>query len=373
MTIGSLAVNITATTDKFQKGIAAAQKGLKSFVSGIGGAQAIVSAFTTYGLASIVTGAIEAGAALYEMTQKLHVSAEALSALHFAAEQLESSAGAVDNALMFMTKTLGKAAQGAEPAIAAFNRLELDFAKLQALSVDKQFLSIVDALHKIPDPAERAAASQAIFGRGSKELAALISAGTDEIIKQGEEASKTGNILSTQTVSALDDVDDAMKRLTGSWNDAKATLVADFGPAIIGFGDLVYFLGRGLKQTALIIQTIWTGALKAAADALYYLGEAWNEVAPQILAMDTGRFSAISEDLGKMKTDLADKMSGNVKAIDNPLSRGGDASGRVQTAKEAKAEQKETAKNTKKANDQLQELINQGKNRGPVLKLAGVR
>jgi hypothetical protein len=89
--IGSLQVNIVATTDKFVKGIANAKSRLDKFVSSI---STVSNAIELLGARAFVSssGALSTPAAIsFGLTKKLHISAEGISALHFAAEQLNTS------------------------------------------------------------------------------------------------------------------------------------------------------------------------------------------------------------------------------------------------------------------------------------------
>ncbi len=86
--------------------------------------------------------------------------------------------------------------------------------------------------NKIIAPAERAAAAQGIFGKGAKELSALIEAGTAAIIEQGDAAAATGAIISTDTAAALDEAGDALKAFSDSWAALKLQMVGAFVPAL---------------------------------------------------------------------------------------------------------------------------------------------
>ena len=387
-----MAVNITANTEKFTKGLAKAKDGIGKFVGSISAAQVAAVGFAGYALASITTAAIEAGGALYEMTQKLHISAEALSTLHYAADQLESSSAAVDAALAFMTKNLGKAAQGAEPAIEAFNRLNINFEKLQGLSVDQQFMTIVDALNKIKDPAERAAAAQGIFGKGAKELSALIEAGTASIVEMGNQAAATGAIISTDTAAALDEAGDAIKAFSDSWAALKLQMVGAFAPALTWTMNAISEAMKFGRAAWYAFEVVVSAGLESILVAMQKALQLWNILAPSFAEVDLeGAASAVDSMAGVSKGYL-EKMRGVYEPGDNPLARSAaNVSGHVTTqaeekaqakveseaakkqAKDKKEEEKQIAAAAKKQNAQLDQLISQGSKRGPVIQVVGVR
>lgn len=282
-TIGTLAVNIVATTDKFISGLNNASGRLGKFVKSVGVVQGALAGLAATGFAAVIKGAIDAGGALFDMSQKLKISTEALTALHFAATQLGASAGAVDSAISKMNVTLGKAIGGSAMAQAAFQQLGINWDELVNIPVDQQFLAVVDAINKIPTAAGQASAAQAIFGKGAKELAGLIAAGTDEIIKFGDEAARTGAILSTEQAAALDDASDRMAAFSAQWQSMTQQLVATFAPAITiamkGITESIKFLHSVVNT----FQVLFLGGLAAIEYSLYGIIKVMNILLPKFL------------------------------------------------------------------------------------------
>lgn len=387
-TIGSLAVNITASTDKLKQGLDKARSLFGSFTESIGGLQTAIAGLAVAGFASVVNGAIEAGGKIYELTQKLHISAEAITALHYAANQLESSSEAVDAALNKMLITLGKAIGGSDQAIGAFNRLGINFQSLQSLSPDKQFLAIVDALHNIPDAATRAASAQAIFGKGAGAIAPLITAGANAIVDMGQKAVENGAVVSTETVQALDDAGDAVNGFKASWEGLKIQMVGTFAPAISGSMWLI-------TETIKILRLAWydlqyaivTGA-KLLAEAINKVMEVMNLFLPKSMEFDMEQERSLASTLGNQQKILQGKMDAVTGAGGNPLAKPSIVPGQAATGKDAKeamknaaadkkAEEKAIADNTKETNAQLKEMValmKQGYTQNEAaIKVAGVR
>lgn len=389
-TIGSLAVNITAVTDKFTKGLHSAKSQLGKFVGGITSAQTAVAGLAVAGLGMIVNSAIEAGGKLQELTAKLKISSEALTALHYAAGQLESSAEAVDTAIAKMSINLGKAAQGSTGAIDAFNRLGIDFQKVLALPVEQQFLAIIDAIRQIPDHAQQAAAAVAIFGKGAVAIQPLINAGSEAIAQMGAEAASNGVIIGTDTVEALDNAGDSINSFWASWEALKVQAVGTFGPAISG---VMWVFTEAIKIARLawydLQYAIVTGA-KLLAEAINGVMRVWNMLVPAVAEFDMQQEGTLAETLGQQQAILQKKMdviSGAEST--NPLTKSAaNVSGTAATSKDTaaamkqaagdkKAEEKAIADNTKQTNDQLKEMVTlmkQGYTQSEAyIKVAGVR
>lgn len=374
--IGTLSVSIVASTDKFLLGLNKASTQLGRFVKRISTVQNAVGALGAYALGNLISSSIEAGGHVYELTQKLHVSAEAITALHYAADQLESSAEAVDTAMAKMAVTLGNAMGGNQQAAAAFGELGLKFMELSKLSPDKQFLEVISALHGISNTSRRASISQAIFGRGSKELSALIEAGTAKIVEQSDKAAKLGIIMRDDVAKSLDDAGDSVKSFTESWKGFKNEAVATFAPVI----DFVMWLGTIGLQTVRMFGYAAQAAIADVAKWIFKLDLAaanfFNMLLPKSMEFDTSQIQSYIDSFDKTvkeRTDAAHQMGANIAPGMYPG---------ISTAGPLTAPQ-EIAENTAATNDSLQTLIglmremasrgNASPQPGPQLATAGVR
>jgi hypothetical protein len=66
--------------------------------------------------------------------------------------------------------TISKAAGGGKEAVQALSSIGLSAADFQGLSSSEQFTLIANAINGITDPAQRAAAAVAIFGKSGADL-----------------------------------------------------------------------------------------------------------------------------------------------------------------------------------------------------------
>lgn len=397
-TIGSLAVNITANTNRFTAGLTHAKAALGGFVKTLGGLSSLIAGVGAAGFAMIANAAIEAGSKIQELTAKLNISAEAITALHFAADQLESSATAVDTALGKMSLTLGKASAGSDAAIGAFNAINLNFDKLLSLTVDQQFLAIVDAINQIPNPADRAAAAMGIFGKSYKDILPLIQAGTAAIVEQGQRAVEHGAVLTEQQAAALNEAGDAVKRFSASWDGFKTQMVAVFAPAITVAMDSIVGALKVLKAFWWGAQILILDGAVAITRAVQMLEEAfsWLPFVGDWLAKDAEAADGLAEAFSSMAAEKQAAIQGMATNTSGggPLAKSAaNVSGYATTAKDAKEaakataadkkqEEKETAQNTKIIAEQMKLLAEAAKLGSSVtakdmdavkVKVAGVR
>jgi hypothetical protein len=367
-TIGSLAVNIVATTDKFIAGLNNASGRLGKFVKSVSTVQGALVGLAAGGFAAVVKGAIDAGGAIFDMSQKLKISTEALGALRFAAEQLGGTAGSVDTALAKMNVTLGNAISGSKAANDAFLMLGLQANVLAGIPVEQQFLAIVDAINRLPTAAEKASAAQKIFGRGAKELTALISAGTDKIVEFGEEAQRMGALVSNEQSKALDDAADSMAAFSAQWQAMTQQLVATFAPAITGAMFLITESIKFLKTVWNSLQVVMLGGLAAIEFALLNMVKVVNALLPKFL-----EFQGLEQDfrVGMESFVQQAKEIGNQVDIRHGFAQG---QGPLQKSTAAGIESKQVEKNTATTNDKLDAVTAAIKASPRVqLKVAGVR
>lgn len=303
-TIGSLAVNIVATTDKFIAGLNKAQTGLGRFVSKISAAQTAVIGLGVYGFGRMVTAAVNAGSELHDLSKKIGITSEALGALDYATKQLGGSTKALHNALHFMNKTIGDAIQGNKAAIESFERLGINVANLSTLAREQQFLVIVDALNKMPDAAQKAASGADVLGRGYKELAGTIAAGTGEIVKFGDAAAASGALISSEQAAALDEAADAATAFKDSWSALWTQGVGLFAPLITKAFETLGFALKVLRVTWIELLDQVLAGVGLMLNSWKTLADAANYLLPQMFEFDTGKIQEWANAVGAVRADF---------------------------------------------------------------------
>lgn len=248
---GLLSRSFVATTDAAGKKLsalqlqsarlAAAQKHAAAF-------QSLTGAIAPVGTAALAVGAAAVGAAagLFILTkrtadaadaadedaQKLGISIEALQELRYAAARSGASAGDLDTALQKLSVSVGQAGSGSTTMQQAFGALGLSWQTLAAMSPDARLAAVADALQGVTDQSQRAALSQAILGRGSRQLGALLADGSAGLDRMREAARRTGSVLSSKTAKQASDFTDRLLdlqlTLVGLRNTVGAALIPVF-------------------------------------------------------------------------------------------------------------------------------------------------
>jgi len=386
-TIGSMAVNIVAVTDKFNKGIQSAKSILGGFVGDITSASNIIGGIGVAGIAMFVKETVAAVDELGDLAANLTINVEALQALDYATKQLGGSEQALHVGLTKMRQVLGDAARGSDTAVGAFNALGLNYAKLLNLPIEQQFLAIVGALHDVKDSNTQASIAQDIFGKGSKELISVIQSGTEEIVKMSDELARMGGILSKDQVDAMGEAQNSIQSFSQTLAVMKQQVVATYADEIPLAMDLAVGAIQTVRVAFLLAQgSIVTGA-ELVINSVQGMVDAINILLPKSLEISRQQLDSYAETFAAKRKEIF----GHIQDIVNGTGTGpltpppvSQVSGTAPTKADAKAaladkklEEKETAKNTKIVADQLKEmttLMKQGYTQNEAyVKVAGVR
>jgi hypothetical protein len=272
---GGAFVELFTDKSKLVKGLKDAGKDLKDWgksVTAVG--QTIFAAGLAMkgAMAASATIFAETGAGLVRMSEKTGIGVASLSALSYAADQTGTDMETLEKAIFQMDKRLGMAIIGDDEGAKGFRRLGLSIQDLANMSPEQRLMTISDALARIPDAAERAAAKAGVFGKMGGQLAPLLDHGSGAIKRLMGEADRLGITLSTSDALAAQDLDRAMR---GAWATVKGTAVAigsALAPAFTEFftsardsiGQVVVWIkeNRGLIASASAVATgiIVTGA-----------------------------------------------------------------------------------------------------------------
>jgi ribosomal protein L12E/L44/L45/RPP1/RPP2 len=185
------------------------------------GIQAATGAFTS--LAGAVTGAatriasfaLNAGKqldALNDVANRTGVGVEALQAYSRAAAENGVEIESFAKQIQKLTVNIGKATLD-EKAQKSFKDLGIVFSDLKALSPEKQFETIVDALSRIADPTERAARAVQFFGKGGIELGELFTQGPGYLESIRRDTEALGGIIKEDAVKEIDNMFDRFGRV----------------------------------------------------------------------------------------------------------------------------------------------------------------
>lgn len=211
--IGTLTVDLRTNTAKFNKGFDTARGKAEKFTRTINKAKvAVVALAGGAGIGLLVKSSLDYIDTLTKTAQKLGLTETALASLRHAAALTGVKTSTFDMALQRMTRRLSEAAQGTGEAVKAIQELGLDAQRLAAMSPDKAFLEISEAMSKLSNQSDVVRLSFKFFDSEGVALANTMKLGASGLNAAAQEAEFFGLAISKVDAKAVEDANDAMLR-----------------------------------------------------------------------------------------------------------------------------------------------------------------
>lgn len=210
-----MAQGVNAAAVELQKlGYAAKQAAsdvsvLKTLSIGRAFADGIQSVYSTF--SNFAQGAFTAVESTSNLSRELGISYEQLTQLQLAAGLAGVSTETLAKAFTKAQVTISKAAGGGKEAVQALSAIGLSASDFQGLSSSEQFTLIANAINGITDPAQRAAAAVAIFGRSGAELLPAFRELGDNLATSQEFLAKFGGGLTALDVKNINTLGDTFQ------------------------------------------------------------------------------------------------------------------------------------------------------------------
>jgi hypothetical protein len=241
----------------------------------------------------------EVGDAVQKMAQRTGLSTQAVASLGFAAGQSGTDVGTLENGIRTMQRALDAATRGNESAAASLQRLGVDIGKLQRMSPEDQFLTLADAVSRIEDPGQRAAAAIGVFGKAGAGLIPMLAGGAAGIRDLMAQAERLGIVMDPNTAEAAARLNDSIGELHTAMKAITMTVGAAVAPALSGLASGVALLIGSVSKYAsenkkMVEQALTLGvALFGVGAALTAAGLALRNVSVGISALVTPLVSTV--------------------------------------------------------------------------------
>lgn len=239
-----LHVALTASTQKF----AAKMKGARSSITkvqktskstqvsmrklAVGFAAVTAAAATTVLTFRKLTRSFEEVDKLAKTSAKLGLTTNALVGLRHAANQTGVASDTLDMALQRMVRRVSEAALGTGEAVAAIRELGIDAKKLAALSPEKQFREIADAINRVESSSDRVRLAFKLFDSEGVSLLNTLRLGSDGLQKMDADARRLGISIGTMDARKVEVAADAMDRVRKSIEGISLQFAVGLAPAI---------------------------------------------------------------------------------------------------------------------------------------------
>ncbi|WP_206460486.1 hypothetical protein [Anaerovorax sp. IOR16] len=186
--------------------------------------------------------AVQAGVAaegINNLSKETGLSTDEIQKLQYASDKIGISMDTLTGSMGTLTTNMADAQKGTGDAKAAFEKLGVSFKDdLTGELRDSQevFDDAMLALSGVADESERNALSMQIFGESAENLNPLIMGGAESLKQMGDEAERTGLIMSEDTLNAANDFNLALDniKLLGSeaFMQLGATIATELLPYI---------------------------------------------------------------------------------------------------------------------------------------------
>ena len=215
----------------------AAKKAIAGF--GVAAAAAFTAAIAVTAklaksLGNMVLSAANAADEINTLSVQTGLSTEELQKYRYATDLIDVSVETITRSMTKLTRNMSSAAKGSKNATAAFEKLGVKVTDSNGALRDRNevFNETIKALGQIENITERDAVALDIFGKSAQELNPLIMGGADALQALGDEAQRAGLILSTQQLSNLNALSDAVDRFKATAEGAKNLFASAFSAEI---------------------------------------------------------------------------------------------------------------------------------------------
>lgn len=166
-----------------------------------------------------------------------------------------------------LESTIGRMNRAATDTPRAFDAIGAAIGRNRdgTTNVNQTFLNVVDALNKMPDASERAAAAQKIFGRSWMDIAELVGMGAEDLQK-ALDGIETNKIIDDEEIAEARRYRDAMDALKGVSEDLTLAVGSHLVPVIADLAEGLQIVAEKGRDLGGIIPSQITKPVGMLAD-----------------------------------------------------------------------------------------------------------
>lgn len=268
--------NFGSVTAQQIKNVGDKMKGVGDKVSGVGQKLAPISGAAAAiggGLLKLGYDAITSADDLNTLSQQTGISTDELQKMQYASDLVDVSIEDITGALRKMKTKM-------DPSNQAFKDLGISVTNADGSlrNATDVFYDSLEALSQIENETERDQAAMSLFGKSADSLAGIIDDGGAALQAYGTEAENLGLILDENTISSLNDTNDAVDKMKATVSATLGQVGADvaevLGPAVEKVGEWISGITEKLRsltpeQTETILKIV---AVVAAIAPLLMVG-----------------------------------------------------------------------------------------------------
>lgn len=261
--------------------------GVGRFTASLGpaglGVAAVTGALAAGGAAFVawMSHAVEAGSRLHDLSLETGLSVETLSALEGQLKQSGSSAESLGNAVFFMHKNLGAAAEGNKELKRTFADLGIKDVDAALRDTDGSLRTVLSALGKLTDEGVRDRLGAEALGKAYKDLRVFIADTGGDIEETIRKAKEAGVVVSDVAANNLDELGDKVDEVHHKAEVFSTNVAGVMAPEIIKAIDDVTTAIAGIGTTweqVGLAGAVAIARMRGAAEGMakWWKGDTWS-------------------------------------------------------------------------------------------------
>lgn len=270
---------------------------IKEQIAGLGSAvQALAGAFAGGEIAAFVDKMADMGSQIESTAAMLGASVKTAQEFGYAAKVTGGDAQSMASAMERFEVSLQRAQNPTSQQALALHALGLSAKELIGLPLEQQMDKFADAVARFADSPEKTAAIGAI-NRGFVQMIPLLDQGSEGLRNLRQQAEDTGAVMTSQTVTALSDLD---KHVIG----ARASLTAMAGTLTALAADALSRFADGVATTAGHLTALGSSG-NLSAYVLGYLDEVVDNLGFRFVALGHAIANLSTLNLAHLASDWA--------------------------------------------------------------------
>ncbi len=233
---------------------------------------AFIGSAIVHGMREFITGQIEAGSRVNDLSEKLGVGTEDLQQFQFAAGLAGVSGEEAAKGLQFLNKNIGEAIDGSKGAVETFAKLGITLkdGNGDVRETSDILPEVADAFQNMGSDAERTALAMKVFGKAGASMIPMLKNGSAGIEEMRLEYERLGGGMRQDFIKAADEAGDEIDKVKFAFNGWKSQIVFAILPAVTRFAKIMQTaIGvlRKVTQESRLAKVAWLAMGTAASIA----------------------------------------------------------------------------------------------------------
>lgn len=300
-TIATLAVSLTARTNRFNRRMRRARGNVNRFSSSIWRSSrrmvkwgsVLMGIAAGGGLTLLMRRAFMTADSLAKTADKLGIGTEALAGFHHAAKLSGIETRTFDMALQRVTRRISEAAHGTGEAKDAIKELGLDAVALAAKSGEERFYAVVDALDRVKDSGDLVRLAFKLFDSEGVAVINMLKKGSAGLREWRRDAESLGLTMTRLDLGVIEGANDSLFRLRQLFHGVALAIARHIAPTVTHFAnEIVYAATAGNDLGATVSNAFDTigGAIGRVINQVLYFRAGLAKVRAEFLQLVLGLF-----------------------------------------------------------------------------------